>query len=697
MKLTVSLLGFALFGASVCLTDVGLLRHAAGQDAPPPEPTFDAPATPKDDLPPPVPAEEIEVLTRGPVHEAFATPVIFDPKPGLKITEPPPAPIEELPPDAKPVGDNVAWISGYWSWDDERDRFIWISGIWRAVPPDLEWVPGYWFDDKAGHFQWVAGFWKKDDDDDISYLPPPPETVEEGPVGQQTSENQSWVPGTWMWRDGRYVWRPGYWVDCHQGWLWVPSSYVWTPNGYIFVRGYWDYPLNRRGMMFAPICPVNTGRFAWSYSPTVVIDSGVCTSYLFVNRSTSRYYYGDYYGPSYRTSGYMPWFSFHSSRFGHDPLYAHSQWQHRHDANWGRHLRNDFDRYENNVNDRPARRFTATDVGLAAGAGALGGAALATTLQKVASRDDRHQHFQAVPTARRDQFRANSNDLRKVQAQRVEAERAIKPIDAAVPGQPGRSEHRTVKLPKSPVTAKKVEANSQLIGPVQSGKLPAGVPLVNPGATPTKPVEVGKPVIPGTPSVTGQPDPRSPRPNNSERPGKRGDQFNPKLDSIINAPKSQPQPVPQPQPTVQPQPKPAVPVPTVPVVPQPSVQPKPQPQPQPVVPQQPKVQPIPQPTPKPQPQPVLPPAPKVQPQPAPQPQPVVPQAPKVQPQPAPRPQPQPVVPQAPKVQPQSAPRPQPVVPQAPKVQPQPAPRPQPQPAPKPQPNPPATKVPGKKN
>src|SRR3954464_7569699 len=69
---------------------------------------------------PPDAVAGVEVLTRGPVHEAFAETVTFDPQPGVIVPKMPPAPIEELPPQQRPAGANVAWISGYWAWDDER-------------------------------------------------------------------------------------------------------------------------------------------------------------------------------------------------------------------------------------------------------------------------------------------------------------------------------------------------------------------------------------------------------------------------------------------------------------------------------------------------------------------------------------------------------------------------------------------------
>ena len=85
-----------------------------------------------------------QVLTRGPIHEAFAAPVVHDPASGPVIPKQPPDPIQEMPPDQKPAGQNVQWIPGYWSWDVSRNDYLWVSGIWRDPPPNSQWVPGYW-------------------------------------------------------------------------------------------------------------------------------------------------------------------------------------------------------------------------------------------------------------------------------------------------------------------------------------------------------------------------------------------------------------------------------------------------------------------------------------------------------------------------------------------------------------------------
>ena len=118
----------------------------------------------------------VQVLTRGPVHEAFAETVIFNPEPGIVVTKAPPEAIDELPPDQKPEGDNVAWIPGYWAWDDEAGDFLWVSGIWRDLPPDRQWVPGYWVRSGQG-YQWTSGYWADAQASEVEYLPEPPATV----------------------------------------------------------------------------------------------------------------------------------------------------------------------------------------------------------------------------------------------------------------------------------------------------------------------------------------------------------------------------------------------------------------------------------------------------------------------------------------------------------------------------------------
>src|SRR5262245_59767479 len=74
-----------------------------------------------------------EVQLKGPVHEAFAQPGDVPPEAGPAVPKQPPAPVPEEPPDQRPEGANVQWIGGYWAWDNDRNDYLWVSGVWRDV------------------------------------------------------------------------------------------------------------------------------------------------------------------------------------------------------------------------------------------------------------------------------------------------------------------------------------------------------------------------------------------------------------------------------------------------------------------------------------------------------------------------------------------------------------------------------------
>lgn len=192
---------------------------------------------------PPPNAEQPEVLTRGPVHEAYASAASGEVKASPIIAKQPPEPIEELPPDQKPEGENVQWVPGYWAWDDERSDFIWISGFWRVPPPGSQWVAGGWHE-VAGGWQWSPGFWHAAKAEQVEYVPPPPPRPEIA-VPPAPDESSTYVPGTWVYADTRHVWRAGYWAPFRPGWVIVPAHYVWTPIGCVFVDTYYDLPLER--------------------------------------------------------------------------------------------------------------------------------------------------------------------------------------------------------------------------------------------------------------------------------------------------------------------------------------------------------------------------------------------------------------------------------------------------------------------
>jgi len=306
-----------------------------------------------------------EVLTRGPIHEAFATPVIFNPTPPIVVPNPPPqSAVEEIPPDQKPVGADVEWIPGYWAWDDQRNDYIWVSGVWRDIPPGRQWVPGYWSQVNGG-FGWTSGFWAPTGSGpggSFNYLPSPPESLENGPNSPQPGDNFAWAPGSWVWQNDHYGWQPGFWYQARQDWVWSPSTYQATPSGYVYNDGFWDYSLARRGLPFAPVAFGNGfGNGPLSYTPNYVLPVAGLLANLFVRPNYGHYYYGDYYNGSGlgANSGYVPWFGFQNNRIGYDPIYASMAALNSRQPGWDRSFRDDYRYRLDHQEARPLSNFAA--------------------------------------------------------------------------------------------------------------------------------------------------------------------------------------------------------------------------------------------------------------------------------------------------------------------------------------------------
>lgn len=284
-------------------------------------------AVPTADMAPPpqVPPQEMPgVLTRGPVHEAYARPVALQADAGAVAPRQPPADIQEMPPADKPQGDRYVWAPGYWSWDAGRKDFVWVSGCWRLAPPNATWVPGFWTP-VAGSSRWVAGYWKSTDSGQLAYLPAPPAGFDEAPPGDPPTPDAVWVPGCWYWNNGGFIPRAGYWLRQIPGWIWEPSHYQWTPYGYVFVAGRWDYELEHRGVLFAPVemTAALEAQPNFVYTPAEVINPDVLADNLFACPGYGSYYFGDYYDSCYPACGIFPCFACFGLCSWFDPIFCH--------------------------------------------------------------------------------------------------------------------------------------------------------------------------------------------------------------------------------------------------------------------------------------------------------------------------------------------------------------------------------------
>ena len=274
------------------------------------------------------------------------------------VPKAPPPRVEEVAPTNPPAGDDVQWVSGYWAWDDDRQDYLWVSGVWRRTPVGREWISGEWQASDQG-YRWIPGRWSAAKNDVANeVLPVPPESLEEGPTSEPLSEDQFWVPGNWRYKGNRYVWRPGFWTGCHENWVWVPDYYVAIGSGCRYVSGYWDYGWDQRGTLYAP-CYFTHYRAGMRYRPSLVVDCAGAFTHLWVRPGYCHYYFGDYYDDLYTTRGFQPWYRYHSHhRRAYDPLYVHYRWKYgRHQIGLHRSLHDRHALYRHHKDRRPAHKY----------------------------------------------------------------------------------------------------------------------------------------------------------------------------------------------------------------------------------------------------------------------------------------------------------------------------------------------------
>jgi len=314
----------------------------------------------------------VKVLERGPVHEAFAQPGAEVRGPGMTAPKAPPEPIPEVPPDTKPEGENVRWVPGYWSWDADQKDFIWVSGFWRNAPAGREWSAGKW-KEVDGKWTYLPGSWRPTDLNSWRIdLPKPPASVENGPSTPTDNPDGIWIPGAWEFRNEKYVWRPGYWAQSNGDRMWVPSQYLATPYGYSYVPGYWDYPLEDRGILNAPVCFTQPlwQTPGWAYRPRFAIGCGYgggwgnggLFSSLYIGPGFNNYYYGNYGYGNYGYGGgswlgigfgfgapfwglggyggYVPWYG--GGRGYYNPTWKHYCYLNRNNPNYAKQIGNSY-------------------------------------------------------------------------------------------------------------------------------------------------------------------------------------------------------------------------------------------------------------------------------------------------------------------------------------------------------------------
>ncbi|NGX61451.1 MAG: hypothetical protein K940chlam9_00937 [Chlamydiae bacterium] len=216
--------------------------------------------------------EEAIQPIEGPIHEAYITQEygkeILQAVPNI-----PPHPIYEEPP--RKTDPESIWISGYWAWVREAGEYVWVSGIWRKLPPGQAWTPGKWHQYTEG-WVWIPGYFSPEGSPAMSpVLSPPPTPLEEAtPQAPNNSESYFWIAGQWGYdptvRD--YVWYKGRWEPLESDWVYTPASFQSTEKGTIYLPAFWDWPLELRGSVYDTIHIPKEHRNQAHYEPEKSLD-----------------------------------------------------------------------------------------------------------------------------------------------------------------------------------------------------------------------------------------------------------------------------------------------------------------------------------------------------------------------------------------------------------------------------------------
>lgn len=451
--------------------------------------------------------DAVEALTAGPIHEAFASPAVLDPTPNPVVPKEPPPDVPEEPPPYLPEG--AVWIPGYWAWDDEREDFVWVSGVARVPPPSMRYVPGYWAKVEGG-WQRVAGFWTREEEAELEYRLAPPASLESGPSSPAPGDDYFWVPGCWVYRPTGYVWQAGYWAPYQPDWIWVPARWVWTPAGCIYVPGYWDYRLAYRGQIFAPIwfrTPIYR-QPGWVYRPWCVIPTNHLFVHLWVRPQYCHYYFGNYYGTRYVSLGFIPWVNitvFQQRVHIYDPFYTYCRVHYRRQGvdfvgriqDWHRY-------YAQHEEARPPRTWREQQQHAPAHAPRVPEAAtqlVAQRIDQVARQSDLPLKWVSLDATERRKQMEEVQQVRELNRQR-------RLVELGAEAQPSRPE-RSPGGPRTPKEGPRREPSTA----AGSAPQPSGVPMP---ATPA-PAEGGTPPPPTQPAP-GDEKPSTPPAENRDAP-----------------------------------------------------------------------------------------------------------------------------------------------------------------------------------
>jgi WXXGXW repeat (2 copies) len=217
---------------------------------PPPEPQapppLDAPRA--EPLPATPDAADAQAPDRGASRESRAEGAKMPAAPAGRVYVPhePPPPIAERPSGDRP-GPKTVWTPGYWEWDPDESRFVWVAGSWRVPPAGMVWTSGRWQRDANGWY-WMPGSWTRRADRAAIAATRPAWRIN-GPPAEHPDDAPPPAPGPdFFYVPGHYApspagnrvtWVPGFWAAIQPGWDWIPARWVRRADGWDFREGRW--------------------------------------------------------------------------------------------------------------------------------------------------------------------------------------------------------------------------------------------------------------------------------------------------------------------------------------------------------------------------------------------------------------------------------------------------------------------------
>lgn len=261
-------------------------------------------------------ANNIQVIKNGPIHEAYVTQEFGDIILQAVVDKPPPPITEQMP---QSFDEKSIWIPGYWAWSRDVGDYIWVSGVWRRSPPEHQWISGHWKNYPQG-WVWMRGFWSKVSESELEFIPqPPPDALDEkAPIPPRPEDAYFWAPGYWEWDSNAqdFRWLSGRWDILGEHWLYVPAQYYWREEGYLFVPGYWDRPIEDRGIAFADVSISLEDRKYVVYEPSVILNPLMIMETLYPQwpnyPSLFRYHFYYHYNIWISWGATPPWWQWYS-------------------------------------------------------------------------------------------------------------------------------------------------------------------------------------------------------------------------------------------------------------------------------------------------------------------------------------------------------------------------------------------------